>query len=141
MPAPSPPIALGALAGNWTAQDNAGAVVFELSIDSSNGTDVVKIANPGDKSSCWTTGAGGWDKETNAITNLVTEGCDRQATGVVKKRTVTKVIDHDYVYAGEVLDLTWAVRNGPVEYDGSSKGHWPTWTKVMKDYEVVLESH
>jgi hypothetical protein len=44
------------------------------------------------------------------------------------------VIDHDYVYAGEVLDLSWSVTE-----EHGRKGNWPKWTKTVKDYEIVLE--
>jgi hypothetical protein len=135
---PSPPISMSMLVGDWNAKEGAGSAVFTLSIDSTSGTDVVTIGNPGDTTSCWKTGKGGWDKQTNTITNIVCTGCDRNATGVVKKRTVTKVIDHDYIYAGEVLDLVWTVSSGQSE-DYGSKGRWPKWTKMVKGYEIVLE--
>jgi hypothetical protein len=30
--------------------------------------------------------------------------------GLVRRRTLTKVVDHDYTYASEVLELSWQVK-------------------------------
>jgi uncharacterized sulfatase len=90
---PSPPIALSALVGDWNVNDGGGSVVFTLSVNSSSGKDIVTIRNPGDKTSCWKTGTGGWDDQANAITNIFATGpgCVRNATGVVKVRKVRSV--------------------------------------------------
>ena len=46
---------------------------------------------------------------------------------------VRKVIDLDYIYAGEVLEIDWSL---------GEKNVWSTWTKseMVKEYEIVLES-
>ena len=103
--------------------------------DATTGKTVVTIANVDDATSCWKTGTGGWDLATNTITNLVAMGksCTRNAIGVVRTKTVRKVIDLDYIYAGEVLEIDWSL---------GEKNVWSTWTKsdMVKEYEIVLES-
>ena len=59
--------------------------------------------------------------------------CTRNAIGVVRTKMVRKVIDLDYIYAGEVLEIDWSL---------GEKNVWSTWTKseMVKEYEIVLES-
>tara|TARA_B110000208_G_scaffold129088_1_gene156757 strand:- start:1266 stop:1457 length:192 start_codon:yes stop_codon:yes gene_type:complete len=61
------------------------------------------------------------------------KSCTRNAIGVVRTKTVRKVIDLDYIYAGEVLEIDWSL---------GEKNVWSTWTKseMVKEYEIVLES-
>ena len=134
-PMPSPPISLSALVGNWSANDGGGQDrIFTLAAtqDTTTGKTVVTIANVDDATSCWKTGTGGWDPATNTITNVVAMGksCTRNVIGVVHTKSMRKVIDLDYVYAGEVLVIDW-----------SSSNDWPTWTKseMVKEYAIVLE--
>ena len=136
-PSPQPPIPLSALVGNWSVDDGGGRdLVFALAAtkDPKTKADVVTIANLQDPTSCWKTGTGGWASANNTITGMVARGpqCTRSTLGVARRRKVTKVIDLDYVYAGEVLDIVWDVRHG----------HWPRWTKMemSKEFEIVLES-
>ena len=46
---------------------------FTLSVDSSG--DVVTIRNPSDSSSCWSSGSGWWDPESNTIVGVICKGC------------------------------------------------------------------
>ena len=125
------------LAGNWTANDSSGDVTFTVAVDSSGIEDTVTITNPGDPTSCWKTGAGGWDAHTNTITHVVCAGCDRNATGRVQRSAITQVIDVDYPYAGEVLEIVWDVLSGP-DAVGEVGGRWPNWKKVVKPLAIVM---
>jgi hypothetical protein len=134
---PGAPIVVSALAGNWSMNGKT----FTLSVDTSGpgAAAVVTIANPEDPSTCWSScGSGGWEPETNTITDVICKGCNRNATGAVRARKVRKVVDHDYIYEGEVLDISWAVDHGSSTGPGSG-GRWATWTKTVKRYEIVLE--
>ena len=139
-PGPTTPIAVSSLPGNWSM----GGKTFTLSVDTSSSgaaaaAVVVTIGNPGDPSTCWTTcGSGGWDPKTNTITDVICKGCNRNATGSVRVKKVRKVIDHDYIYEGVRLDINWAVDHGSATGPGSG-GRWSTWTKTVKEYEIVLE--
>lgn len=133
-PAPhGPPITASELAGDWKGSNGA-----TFTLKASGG--VVTIGNPHDGTSCWHSGVGGWDNATNTITHIVCAGCDRHATGTVRAQKVTKTIDEDYPYAGEVLKITWEVVSGPDGSDAATDGRWPIWTKdeMRTNYEIVM---
>ena len=91
----------------------------------------VAIQNQMDKTSCWTTCDGAkFDPERNEIATLTCHGCKRSAVGSVRRRQLMKVIDHDYNYASEVLELSWQVTGDDTNRE------WPTWQKTVTQWTI-----
>ena len=74
------------------------------------------------------------------LASQVCTGCDRNATGAVRRTAITKVVDVDYPYAGEVLEINWDVISGPDADTAADTqgGRWPKWTKVVKPLTIVM---
>jgi hypothetical protein len=100
------------------------------------------------------TGSGPTNVRVSRLRFTFRSGCERNATGTVRRKAIEETIDVDYTYAGEVLEIEWAVISGPdsknadVSGDAAAahsrdheeaRGRWPAWSKVVKDLTIVLQ--
>ena len=117
-PTPPPtPIALAELSGTW---EGSNGRAYTLAVDAAAAT--LSIVNPSDPTSCWRGGNGTYAAESATVAVIASSArCVRHATGVVRRVTLRSVIDVDYTYAEEKLQIVWNVH----ETDEA----WPVWTK------------
>ena len=124
-PPPPAPVTREELHGSWSAAEADGRTAHFTMAVAADGT--VSIRNPSDSTSCWSAGNGTVDLAAGELTVAAAgPDCVRHATGTVRRDTLRRVVDVEYVYESPTLLLTWAVQGG----------HWPAWRKPLGPWSI-----
>ena len=98
-PAPTPPVRIDDLSGEWTGTCTEGPCTFSLTVGKDRTS--VQIANQNSTSSCWGAGAGSISSDGRQLRNIVCReepSCPRNASGTITVHPTLRVVDHDYAY-------------------------------------------